>query len=262
MKTMKTLKLMIALLIVMSLSVQVNAQEYKISVSGNKTLKIYDVNKVEIEGHSGNEIIFSTESKSNGQSERAEGLKAISAMGLVDNSGIGLSVEEKGDLIEVNPMSKRSGPRFTIKVPANVKIYYEHSTSYGSKLTIKDVSSELEISTNHNSVLLENVTGPMTINTVHGKIEATFASVSQSNPISIMSVHGLVDVALPSATKADLSLKSSWGEIFTDMNIEFDESKENLQKVTSTDIKGKLNGGGVNMTLASTHNNVYLRSKK
>lgn len=259
---MKNLSLTIALLFVMSLSGQLYAQEYKISVSGSKTLKIYDVNKVAIEGHSGSEIIFSTESKSNSQSERAEGLQAISAMGLVDNSGIGLSVVENGDVIEVNPMSKRSSPRFTIKVPSNVKIYYEHSTSHGSKLTIKDVSSELEISTNHNSVLLENVTGPLTVNTVHGKIEATFTSVSQSNPISIMSVHGLVDVALPSATKADLSLKSSWGEIFTDMKIEFENDEENLRKVTSTNIRGKLNGGGVNMTLASTHNNVYLRTRK
>ena len=78
-------------------------------------------------------------------------------------------------------MSKRSGPRYEIKVPNSVKVHYEHSTAYGSKLNVKDISSELEISTNHSSVMLENIQGPVTVNTVHGKIEASFSSLNQSS---------------------------------------------------------------------------------
>ena len=36
------------------------AQEYKIKVSGSKTLNIKDVNKVNVEGYEGSEIIFTT----------------------------------------------------------------------------------------------------------------------------------------------------------------------------------------------------------
>lgn len=239
----------------------VQAQEYKIAASGNKVLHLKEVNKVNIEGYNGNEIIFSTEDGSGKRPERADGLTAIGAMGLEDNSGLGLSVSESGDEILVQPMRKRSGPRYVIKVPQNVKISYEHSSSYGSSFRVKDVSSEIEVSTNHNSIYLTNVTGPMTINTVHGKVEAVFSSVNQINPISIVSVHGLIDVSLPPATKAKLRMSTGWGEIYTDMKIDFDQSEGELRS-NATKVSGTLNGGGVDLDLSSSHGNIYLRAVK
>jgi len=243
------------------LVVSTSAQEYKVAISGNKTLKISEVNKVDIEGYNGNEIIFSHAISGNNRPERAEGLTAIGAMGLEDNSGIGLSVNEKGDEIIVQPMTKRSGSRYLIKVPENVKIAYQHSSSYGSTFNVKDVSSELDVSTNHNSINLQNVTGPMTINTVHGKIEVDFSTVNQSNPISIVSVHGLIDVSLPASTKAKVRMSSGWGELYTDLDIKFDQSEDELRS-RSTKVSGTLNGGGVTIDLSSSHGNIYLRKAK
>lgn len=237
------------------------AQEYKIKVSGSKTLNIKDVNKVNVEGYEGSEIIFTTVEKRSSRSERAEGLTAIGAMGLEDNTGIGLSVKESGEVIEVQPMSKRSGGRYLIKVPSNVKIYYEHSSNYGSKFNVSNISSEIEISTNYNSINLENVTGPMTINTVHGKVEVVFSTVNQSNPISIVSIHGLIDVSLPANTKANIRMSSGWGEIYTDLDINFDQTANEMRS-KSTKVSGKLNGGGVTIDLSTSHNNIYLREKK
>jgi len=259
---MKTLQLKLSFVAaLMAFTYLASAQEYKVSVSGSKKLIINGVNKIEIEGTSGSEIIFSTANRSRRTSERAEGLTAIGSWGLEDNSGIGLSVVENGDNITIDQISKNSSSRYVIKVPKNVAISYSHNTPYGSKLQVRNVESEMEISTNHNSVYLENITGPLTINTVHGKIEAIFTSLNQSSPTTINSVHGLVDVTLPSTTKADLRMSSQWGEIFTDMEIEFDPSRSELRKLSSTKIRGKLNGGGVSLQLNSTHNNIYLRKK-
>ena len=247
--------------IVFSVVVSAFAQEYKVAASGDKTLKISEVNQVDLEAYDGNEIIFSPASDSHERPERAEGLQAIGSMGLTDNSGIGLSVQEKGNEIIVQPMTKRSGGRFTIKVPKGVKISYEHSTSYGSTFNVKNVTSELEVSTNHSGIKLENVTGPMTINTVHGKVEIDFSTVNQSNPISIVSVHGLIDVSLPSSTKANVRMSSGWGELYTDMKIDFDQSEDEL-RAKSTKVTGTLNGGGVIIDLSSSHGNIYLRNGK
>lgn len=237
------------------------AQEYKLKVSGTKTLKLIEVNKVEIEGYDGNEIIITTVAKSKRDEERAKGLTAISGLGLTDNSGIGLSVVESGNAIEVQQLARRNENKYKIKIPKSVKVYYEHSGTGGSTFKVSNISSEIETSTNHNGIRLENVTGPMTINTVHGKIEAIFASVNQSSPISIISVHGLVDVSLPANTKANLKMESSWGELLSDMNIEIDKTDDQLKSYSSK-VTGKLNGGGVALHLSSTHNNVYLRTKK
>lgn len=257
---MKKIGTLILAVFVLSAFNGLKAQEYKVAVSGNKTLKIHEVGRVEITGYDGNEIIFSTEKKNNDASERAEGLKAISAGGLEDNSGIGLSVIQSGDAIEVNPMSKRSGPKYEIKVPKSVKVFYEHSTAYGSKVVIKDIASEIEASTNHSGLWLENVTGPMTINTVHGRIEAIFSEVNQSSPTSIVSVHGLIDVALPGNSKANLKMRTTWGEIYTDLDIAFDKSADSEKSATK--LAGTINGGGVVLNVSTSHSNIYLRTKK
>ena len=257
---MKKIGTLIIAVMVLTAFSGLKAQEYKVAVSGNKTLKVHEVGRVEITGYDGNEIIFSTEKKDSDASERAEGLKAISGAGLTDNSGIGLSVVESGDAIEVNPMSRRSGPKYEIKVPRNVKVFYEHSTAYGSKVVMKDIASEIEASTNHSGLWLENVTGPMTINTVHGRIEAIFSEINQASPISIVSVHGLIDVALPANSKANLKMRTSWGEIYTDMNIAFDKASE--AEKSSTKLSGTINGGGVSFDISTSHSNIYLRAKK
>ena len=259
---MKTLQIKLSLVAaLMAFTYLASAQEFKVSASGGKKLVINGINKIEIEGTSGTEIIFTTTNRSRKTSERAEGLKAVGSWGLEDNSGIGLSVVENGGNIEVDQISKNSNARYVVKVPKNVMISYSHNTPYGSKLQVRNVESEIEISTNHNSVYLENITGPLTVTTVHGKIEAIFTSLNQSSPTSINSEHGLVDISVPSTTKADLRMSSQWGEIFTDMEIEFDRSDSDLRKLSSTKISGKLNGGGVSLQLNSTHNNIYLRKK-
>ena len=56
-------------------------------------LDIREVNNVTIEGYSGNEIVFSSLDGSREKDKRAEGLRAVSAMGREDNTGLGLSVK-------------------------------------------------------------------------------------------------------------------------------------------------------------------------
>jgi hypothetical protein len=87
-----------------------------------------------------------------------------------------------------------------------------------------------------------------------------FSKVNPKNPISITSVHGDVDVTLPAKTPANLEMKSSHGEIYTDMDIAFNNTnKDNMRQISGNQILGKLNGGGVEIHLESTHSNIYLR---
>ena len=241
-------------------STTILGQEYKVDLSSGK-VKIREVNKVSIVGHDENSLVVSTRHHKNGEQERARGLKAINSLGLEDNSGLGLSVVKSGDEVEIRPILRNSDNRYTIYVPKNVAIFYEHSSHNGEDLRVKNVQSELDVTVKFNSVYLEDVSGPMTINTVHGKVEAAFSQVSQQNAISIVSAHGLIDVALPSDTKAKLRLKSRHGEIFSDMDIDYEVTSD-LRKIGAGDITGSINGGGVDIHLSSNHSNIYLRTKK
>jgi hypothetical protein len=236
------------------------SQEYKLAKSTGK-LVIKEVNDVTIEGHSGNEIIFTSLDGPQDKDKRAEGLRALNSMGLEDNTGIGLSVQDKGATIEVYQLKKMDGPKVKILVPKGVSVSISHSSPYGDEVKLKNIESEVEVSTLHNGVVMENLSGPLTIKTVHGEIEGNFGTNLKS-PISLISVHGLIDVTIPVATKANVSLSTSYGEIFVDpaVKIEFEE-KSDWVKYGSNKVSGKINGGGIELTLSSTHSNIYLRKK-
>ena len=236
-------------------------QEYKVTKNAGR-LEIKEVNHITIEGYSGNEIIFLSHDQNQDEDEdnRSKGLRAISSLGLEDNTGIGLSVVDKGGVIEVYQLKKMDGPDIIIKIPKGVVVSYSHSSPYGEDVTVRNFEGEIEISTVHNSVKLENLTGPMNIKTVHGDIDVAL-NAAMKNPISITSVHGHVDVAMPVSAKTTLQLGTSWGEIFVDpeFKIEFDKTSNGVKY--SDNVSGKINGGGLNVTLSSTHGNVYLRKK-
>jgi hypothetical protein len=238
----------------------VHAQEYKVQKSTG-TLDIREVNNVTIEGYSGSEIVFTARGYDRDDDGRAKGLRAISGMGLEDNTGIGLSVVDRGTTIEVQQLKKMDGPDVTIKVPKGVKVAYTHTSPYGDEIEIKNFDGEVEVSTVHSGVVLTNNSGPLEIKTVHGDIDASLGAASMKSPITIESVHGHVDVALPVATKADMRLSTQWGEIFVDPDFKIEiENTGGLVKYNDR-VSGKINGGGLNIQLASTHSNVYLRKK-
>ncbi len=236
------------------------AQEYKLAKSSGK-LVIREVNSVSIEGYSGNEIIFSSMDGSHDKDRRADGLRAVSGMGLEDNTGIGLSVTDKGNTYEVYQLKKMDGPRVKIQVPKGVTVSYTHSSPYGDDIVFKNFDGEIEVSTVHNAVHLTNLTGPVNVKTVHGEIEADF-NANVKGPISLVSTHGLVDITIPAATKANMNMSTTWGEIFVDPSIKIDiEPKTEWVKYGSGKISGKINGGGMDITLGSAHDNIYLRKK-
>jgi len=99
------------------------------------------------------------------------------------------------------------------------------------------------------------------VKTVHGNIEGSL-SANIKSPVSIISVHGHVDVALPVGTKANLKLGTVYGEIFVDPDFKIEIEKSGNMVKYSDNVAGKINGGGLEISLSSTHNNVYLRKSK
>jgi hypothetical protein len=236
----------------------VQAQEYKVAKSTGK-LQL-NIGRVTVEGHSGNEIIFSSKDFDEEEDKRAEGLRAINSMGLDDNTRLGINVAVKGDVIEVNQLKKMNSPDIRILVPKGVIVSFVHESQYGGDAVFKNMENEIEISANYNSVELENVTGPLTVKSVYGSVDAIF-SQNVKGPVSIVSIYGHVDVTLPVATKANLKMRTSYGEIYVspDFNIEVDKSGDMIKY--SDRVNGKLNGGGMSVDFRSDYGKIYLRKK-
>ncbi|HCZ35899.1 MAG TPA: hypothetical protein DHV26_08225 [Cytophagales bacterium] len=234
------------------------AQEFKVAKSTGR-LEL-NIGRVTVEGHSGNEIIFSSRDNRESKDERAQGLRPINGMGLDDNTGLGINVTQKGDVVEVNQLKKMNAPDIKVLVPKGVIVSFSHQSQYGGKVTFKNMENEIEVSATYNSIELENVTGPLTIKSVYGHIEASLGG-NIKGPISIVSVYDYVDVALPPATKANLKLSTSYGEIFVgpEFNIEIEKQGNWVQY--SDKVNGKLNGGGLSIDIRADYGKIYLRKK-
>ena len=262
MKKVKKIGLtMMAILITTPMIWAQNASEYKINMSSGRLL-VSGVDEVRFEGSNGNEVILSNlEAMDAEDSERAKGLRLINGLGLDDNTGIGLNVQDKDGAKVVSQISRAGDGEYVIKVPKGVTVVYENGSVHGDDVVFKDITGEIEVTTTHNDVRLDNVTGPMTISTVHGDIEGSFSSVNQSNPISIISSHGDIDLAIPANTKANLKISTSWGQIYSDLDIKLDRDQSSMKAYNQNDVVGKLGEGGVNFAIRSTHGSIYLRKK-
>jgi hypothetical protein len=234
------------------------AQEYKIAkTSGRLEL---NVGRVTVEGYEGNEIVFTSKNGKTEKDERAEGLRAVNSLGLEDNTGLGINVSDKGNVIEVHQLKKTHAPDIMVRVPKGIIVSFVHDTQYGGKATFTNLSNEIEVSAVYNSVELKNVTGPLTIETTYGNVVADFSS-NIKDPVSIVSVYGYVDVTLPQATAANLKLSTSYGDIFVAPEFKIDFATKGDLIAYSDKISGTINGGGNNIDLNSNYGKIYLRKK-
>jgi len=252
---MKTKLMMVLGLLITALGY---GQDYKLAKATGR-LEVFIAN-VEIEGYAGNEILFSTRDHDKDEDDRAKGLRPVNSSGLEDNTGLGINVTAKGEVIEVRQLKKMNSPEIRIKVPKGVTVYYEHQSQYGGEVRFKNVEGEIEVSTHYNSLEFENVTGPVTAKAIYGSIDATFAD-NIKGPISLISVYGHVDVAIPVATKANLKLSTSYGEIFVAPDFKIEMEKQGEFNSYGDKISGKINGGGMTIDLNANYSKIYLRKK-
>jgi hypothetical protein len=236
-----------------------NAQEYKVAKNTGR-LEI-NLGKVTVEGHSGNEIIFTSKDSKDERDERAIGLQSVNSLGLTDNTGgLGINVQDKGNVVQVNQLKKTKSPDIKILVPKGMIVSVRHESQYGSEIKLRNIENEIEVSTQYNSVELDNVTGPLVVKTIYGHVEANFGTTIK-DPVSIVSIYGYVDVTLPQATKANLKLNTSYGEIFVAPEFKLQIDAKSEFREFSDRISGTINGGGVNIDLSCNYGKVYLRKK-
>lgn len=92
----------------------------------------------------------------------------------------------------------------------------------------------------------------LNITSKHGLIEIN----NFGGPVLANSKHGGVDMAISPNAKSEFNLKSDWGEVFTNITLEYNEIKPGNITEISCEMNG---GGGPLVVLESKHGNIYLR---
>lgn len=131
----------------------------------------------------------------------------------------------------------------------DIQKFYEEQGSDGIQWTSHGVMWDIQYEISlpqHIQLNIKSKFGLIDIENFDGSIQAN-------------SKHGGVDLAVNASKKIDFNLKSDWGEIFTDLDLKFDNSKTKNLSNFSCNLNG---GGGTMASLESKHGNIYLRESK
>ena len=245
-----------------------------------KTVKVTLMNGgITVKGYAGKEVVVEArpraESEGRGRRERRErpDPKAQGLKRLDDNSN-GLTVEEQDNVVTigtgVHGMSRNM--ELDIQVPFDTSLRLK--TMNGGDIVVDHVNAEIDANDMNGAVTITNVSGAVVAHSMNGAVTATIDKVTPDKPMSFSSMNGDIDVTLPADTRANLKLKTEYGEIYSDFEIQLAPSA-NQPKVTDNrkgggryqvkfdkGLSGTINGGGPEMQLTTFNGKIYLRKKK
>lgn len=235
--------------------------EYKMTVKGNAAESWVDINNLfadlEIEGTSGSEIKIMV-SNYDGLPEKAKGLKPLSATG-PENTGIGLSINQEGNRISISGAHKEAdNAEYKILLPKNIMLKIDYNSWVGGDVKVKGMAGEIEAKSQVGNLEFIDVTGPIVAHTLSSDLEVSFTSLSQKTPSSLTSTSGDIDVTMPSSVKGTFKMSTISGGVYTGFNFDFGEG-DNRRRASGQNATGKLNGGGVEVSLRSISGDVYVR---
>jgi hypothetical protein len=258
------------ILVLLFLTAPLLGQDPFTRAAAGKTIEFREIDKLSIVGTDGNELRVEGSRTAGGENGKAAGLRRISASGLTDNTGYGISVTDGEDGRILVQQVGGNGKPVTVYVPNGATVRVEQSTYRGGGLSVSDFSGPLDVSMLYHRVELDNVTGPLAVSTVYDDILAVFER-PPTEEVRLHSTYSDVDLTLPPTTAADLRLYTGYGSMFTDFDIlvttetragnEGDADYRSPREVKLGQLIGTINGGGPLIALTATYDNLYIRKK-
>lgn len=221
---------------------------------------------INVQGYDGKEVLISYSGKDDDDNDSHKvtqnGLRRIS------NNSVGFDVSEDNNEVEVSGASPMQDVNFKISVPRKFDLHL--STVNGGELVVENVDGEMELSNVNGDITLRNVGGSALVNTVNGDIQATFNNVTPDKPMAFSNLNGDIDITLPPKTAMKAKMKSEWGDVYTDFDM--DVKRSDAEKVNSSEdgtykvsvnnwIYGTINGGGPEYLFKSMRGDIYIRKK-
>ena len=222
-------------------------------IDGGITVKAYDGKEVIVEARARNRESAS----SDGNPKR------------IPISSTGLSVEEEGNQVRVNTDSHMRPIDLTITVPVHTSLHLRAVND--GDIVVAGVDGELDIDNVKGSVTLNNISGSAVAHALNGRLLATFSRVNPQKPMAFSSLNGDIDVTFPADLKANVSLRSDRGDVFSDFDVQLqaaasqpvvEDGRANggkyRVKIDKT-VRGTINGGGAEIQFTNFQGQIYIR---
>jgi DUF4097 and DUF4098 domain-containing protein YvlB len=215
---------------------------------------------ITVRTHPGDDVFVEGPS-SRSREERQGGMRRIG------DSTRGMEVVADDNVITVHNHNGNGDVTITVPVNTSLKL---HTLSGG--INVDGVHGEVEVHTLNGHLTLNSISGTVTADSQNGPIKVSMDSVDGSKPLAFSTLNGVVDLTLPADLKADLTVKSSHGPVYSDFDVTLGGSRAVTERNGSSDgryriridstIRGSINGGGVDLTIHTLNGGVYIRKKK
>jgi len=224
-------------------------------VSGSITVKGADVKEVIVEARARGD-----EAHSGG---RAEGMKRIPM------TSTGLNIEAENNNVRVSTDSYQRTVDLTITVPIHTSVSL-HSVNDGN-IVVSGVDGDFDVNNVNGEVDLKNIGGSVVAHALNGHVIATFNRIDPQKPMAFSSLNGDIDVTFPADLKANVSMRTDNGEVYSDFDVklqstapqqtvEDNRSKGGKYKVKiEKNVRGTINGGGQEIQFKNFNGNIYIR---
>lgn len=221
---------------------------------------------ITVKGSEGKQVIVEAKVRHN-DSGRSEG-----SMKRIPINTTGLSVEEENNQVDVRADALNRTVDLTITVPRHTSLRL--NSTNGGDIVVSDVDGELDVNDINGSVTLTNIGGSAVAHSLNGRVLATFNRVDPQKPMSFSSMNGDIDVTFPASLKANVSFQSDQGEVYSDFDVQMQQSapkqvtedrKGNGGKYrvkTDKTVRGTINGGGPELQFKNFNGSIYVRKGK
>src|SRR5271168_1050296 len=219
-------------------------------VNGGITVKAYD----------GKEVIVEARTRNEEREKPSGGPKRINI------STTGLSIEEENNEVRINTESYARTIDLTISVPVHTSVKLRAVND--GDIVVTGVDGELDVDDINGEVNLSNISGSAVAHALNGHVHANFVKVNAQKPMAFSSLNGDIDVTFPADVKANVSIRSDRGDVFSDFDVQLQASapKQEVEdgrgkyrvKIDKT-LHGTINGGGPEYQFTNFQGQIYIR---
>jgi DUF4097 and DUF4098 domain-containing protein YvlB len=138
-------------------------------------------------------------------------------------------------------------------------------------IKVTGVTGEFDVENINGEVTLADVSGNAVVHALNGRVIVTFRAVAPGKPMAFSSLNGDIEVTFPPDLKANVSIKSDGGEVYSDfeINMKTEAPKTIVQEkrgkggkfVVRIDktVRGTINGGGQEIQFNNFQGDIYIR---
>lgn len=222
-------------------------------VNGGITVKAYD----------GKEVIVEARTRNEEREKPSGGPKRLNI------STTGLSVEEENNEVRIGSESYARTIDLTISVPVHTSLKLRAVND--GDIVVTGVDGEIDVDDVNGAVTLNNISGSAVAHALNEHVHATFAKVNPQKPMAFSSLNGDIDVTFPADVKANVSIRSDRGDVFSDFDVQLQASapKQEVEdgrgkggkyrvRIDKT-VHGTINGGGPEYQFTNFQGQIYIR---